>query len=81
MFDAAAVFLRLGLSTYEASLEGQNEDLTVVDATTIRRQLIKLNRRLQHLEEENKERAKREMIMYSIAAAFWLINTWVWMRR
>uniref|UniRef100_A0A8C7Y9C2 Mitochondrial fission factor n=1 Tax=Oryzias sinensis TaxID=183150 RepID=A0A8C7Y9C2_9TELE len=71
----------LGLSTYEASLEGQNEDLTVVDATTIRRQLIKLNRRLQHLEEENKERAKREMIMYSIAAAFWLINTWVWMRR
>uniref|UniRef100_A0A8C8DR71 Mitochondrial fission factor n=1 Tax=Oryzias sinensis TaxID=183150 RepID=A0A8C8DR71_9TELE len=72
---------RLGLSTYEASLEGQNEDLTVVDATTIRRQLIKLNRRLQHLEEENKERAKREMIMYSIAAAFWLINTWVWMRR
>lgn len=39
MFDAAAVFLRLGLSTYEASLEGQNEDLTVVDATTIRRQV------------------------------------------
>ncbi|KAF6720918.1 Mitochondrial fission factor [Oryzias melastigma] len=72
---------RLGLSTYEASLEGPSEDLTVVDATTIRRQLIKLNRRLQHLEEENKERAKREMIMYSIAAAFWLINTWVWMRR
>uniref|UniRef100_A0A3B3D0Y4 Mitochondrial fission factor n=1 Tax=Oryzias melastigma TaxID=30732 RepID=A0A3B3D0Y4_ORYME len=71
----------LGLSTYEASLEGPSEDLTVVDATTIRRQLIKLNRRLQHLEEENKERAKREMIMYSIAAAFWLINTWVWMRR
>ncbi|XP_013873586.1 mitochondrial fission factor homolog B isoform X2 [Austrofundulus limnaeus] len=72
---------RLALSTYEAPLEGTTDDLTVVDATTLRRQLIKLNRRLQHLEEENKERAKREMIMYSISVAFWLINTWVWLRR
>ncbi|MEQ2295222.1 hypothetical protein AMECASPLE_011779, partial [Ameca splendens] len=72
---------RLALSTYESSLEGPADDITVVDATTLRRQLIKLNRRLQHLEEENKERAKREMIMYSISVAFWLINTWVWLRR
>ncbi|XP_047247490.1 mitochondrial fission factor homolog B isoform X3 [Girardinichthys multiradiatus] len=71
----------LALSTYESSLEGPADDITVVDATTLRRQLIKLNRRLQHLEEENKERAKREMIMYSISVAFWLINTWVWLRR
>ncbi|XP_037533969.1 mitochondrial fission factor homolog B isoform X1 [Nematolebias whitei] len=72
---------RLTFSTYEPTLEGTADDLTVVDATTLRRQLIKLNRRLQHLEEENKERAKREMIMYSISVAFWLINTWVWLRR
>ncbi|XP_036005591.1 mitochondrial fission factor homolog B isoform X2 [Fundulus heteroclitus] len=72
---------RLALSTYESSLEGPADDMTVVDATTLRRQLIKLNRRLHHLEEENKERAKREMIMYSISVAFWLINTWVWLRR
>uniref|UniRef100_A0A3Q2NQS1 Mitochondrial fission factor n=1 Tax=Fundulus heteroclitus TaxID=8078 RepID=A0A3Q2NQS1_FUNHE len=71
----------LALSTYESSLEGPADDMTVVDATTLRRQLIKLNRRLHHLEEENKERAKREMIMYSISVAFWLINTWVWLRR
>ncbi|XP_037533970.1 mitochondrial fission factor homolog B isoform X2 [Nematolebias whitei] len=71
----------LTFSTYEPTLEGTADDLTVVDATTLRRQLIKLNRRLQHLEEENKERAKREMIMYSISVAFWLINTWVWLRR
>lgn len=44
-------------------------------------QLIKLNRRLQHLEEESKERARREMIMYSVTVAFWLVNTWVWLRR
>lgn len=71
----------LVLSAYEATLEGGPDDMTVVDATTLRRQLIKLNRRLQHLEEENKERAKREMIMYSVTVAFWLINTWVWLRR
>ncbi|XP_075329789.1 mitochondrial fission factor homolog B isoform X3 [Odontesthes bonariensis] len=71
----------LALATYEASLDVTSDDMTVVDATTLRRQLIKLNRRLQHLEEESKERAKREMIVYSITAAFWLINTLVWLRR
>ncbi|XP_029302995.1 mitochondrial fission factor homolog B isoform X7 [Cottoperca gobio] len=69
------------LSTYEVSLDAGPDDMTVVDATTLRRQLIKLNRRLQHLEEENKERAKREMILYSVTVAFWLVNTWVWLRR
>ncbi|XP_019950718.1 mitochondrial fission factor homolog B isoform X1 [Paralichthys olivaceus] len=72
---------RLALSSYEASLDAGPDDMTVVDATTLRRQLIKLNRRLQHLEEENKERAKREMILYSVSVAFWLVNTWVWLRR
>ncbi|XP_061537684.1 mitochondrial fission factor homolog B isoform X1 [Phycodurus eques] len=76
---------RLALATYEGSLDGGSDDMTVVDAATLRRQveslLIKLNRRLQLLEEENKERAKREMILYSITVAFWLINTWVWLRR
>ncbi|XP_075956293.1 mitochondrial fission factor homolog B isoform X4 [Anarhichas minor] len=71
----------LALSTYEATLDAGSDDMTVVDATTLRRQLIKLNRRLQHLEEENKERAKREMILYSVTVAFWLVNTWVWLRR
>ncbi|KAF7199077.1 mitochondrial fission factor homolog B isoform X2 [Nothobranchius furzeri] len=72
---------RLALSTYEPALEGTADDLTVVDVATLRRQLLKLNRRLHHLEEESKERAKREMIMCSISIAFWLINTWVWLRR
>lgn len=71
----------LALSTYEASFDSGADDMTMVDAATLRRQLIKLNRRLQLLEEENKERAKREMILYSVTVAFWLVNTWVWMRR
>uniref|UniRef100_A0A8D0BYV2 Mitochondrial fission factor n=1 Tax=Salvator merianae TaxID=96440 RepID=A0A8D0BYV2_SALMN len=72
---------RYTLSNMDTTLEGTPEDMTVVDATSLRRQIIKLNRRLQLLEEENKERAKREMIMYSITVAFWLLNSWLWFRR
>ncbi|XP_074010305.1 mitochondrial fission factor isoform X5 [Numenius arquata] len=70
-----------GLSNLDTPLEGTPDDMTVVDAASLRRQIIKLNRRLQLLEEENKERAKREMIMYSITVAFWLLNSWLWFRR
>ncbi|XP_027731721.1 mitochondrial fission factor isoform X7 [Vombatus ursinus] len=70
-----------GLSTLDATVEGTPDDVTVVDAASLRRQIIKLNRRLQLLEEENKERAKREMVMYSITVAFWLLNSWLWFRR
>ncbi|XP_016423355.1 mitochondrial fission factor-like isoform X2 [Sinocyclocheilus rhinocerous] len=72
---------RHALATLDSTLEGGTDDMAVVDATSLRRQIVKLNRRLQLLEEENKERVKREMIMYSITVAFWLINSWVWFRR
>ncbi|XP_065531058.1 mitochondrial fission factor isoform X7 [Lathamus discolor] len=70
-----------GLSSFDTMLEGTPDDMTVVDAASLRRQIIKLNRRLQLLEEENKERAKREMIMYSITVAFCLLNSWLLFRR
>ncbi|KAM9063092.1 mitochondrial fission factor-like [Sarcophilus harrisii] len=70
-----------GLSSLDMTIEGTSDDVTVVDAASLRRQIIKLNRRLQLLEEENKERAKREMVMYSITVAFWLLNSWLWFRR
>uniref|UniRef100_A0A9L0RG26 Mitochondrial fission factor n=1 Tax=Equus caballus TaxID=9796 RepID=A0A9L0RG26_HORSE len=70
-----------GISNADTTLEATSDDMTVVDAASLRRQIIKLNRRLQLLEEENKERAKREMVMYSITVAFWLLNSWLWFRR
>ncbi|KAM8790377.1 mitochondrial fission factor isoform 7-T7 [Rhynchonycteris naso] len=73
--------VRYGISNIDAAVEGPADDMTVVDAVSLRRQIIKLNRRLQLLEEENKERAKREMVMYSITVAFWLLNSWLWFRR
>nr|XP_058907765.1 mitochondrial fission factor isoform X8 [Kogia breviceps] len=72
---------RYGISNIDTTIEGTSDDMTVVDAASLRRQIIKLNRRLQLLEEENKERAKREMVMYSITVAFWLLNSWLWFRR
>ncbi|XP_033620556.1 mitochondrial fission factor isoform X19 [Fukomys damarensis] len=70
-----------GISNIDPTMEGVADDMNVVDAASLRRQIIKLNRRLQLLEEENKERAKREMVMYSITVAFWLLNSWLWFRR
>ncbi|KAJ8256892.1 hypothetical protein COCON_G00190440 [Conger conger] len=72
---------RLGLSTMDTSQEGIPDDMAVGDASSLRRQILKLNRRLLLLEEENKERTKREMVMYSITVAFWIINSWIWLRR
>ncbi|KAM7339326.1 hypothetical protein ACRRTK_002810 [Alexandromys fortis] len=68
-------------STFDTAMEASSEEMTAMDAASLRRQIIKLNRRLQHLEEENKERTKREMVMYSVTVAFWLLNTWLWLRR
>ena len=72
--------IRYGISNIDAMIEGTSEDMTVVDAASLRRQIIKLNRRLQLLEEENKEWAEREMVMYSVTVAFWLLNSWLWFR-
>ncbi|XP_063771671.1 mitochondrial fission factor isoform X5 [Pseudophryne corroboree] len=69
------------VSTLDSTMDGTPDDLTVVDAASLRRQIIKLNRRLLLLEEENKERVKREMVLYSITVAFWLFNSWFWFRR
>uniref|UniRef100_A0A2K6MIF6 Mitochondrial fission factor n=1 Tax=Rhinopithecus bieti TaxID=61621 RepID=A0A2K6MIF6_RHIBE len=70
-----------GISNIDTTIEVTSDDLTVVDAASPKRQIIKLNRCLQLLEEENRERAKREMVTHSITVAFWLLNSWLWFRR
>ncbi|KAM9845400.1 mitochondrial fission factor homolog A-like [Aulostomus maculatus] len=65
----------------DLALDINPDESGLVDASSLRRQIVKLNRRLQLLEEENKERSKREVLLYSATVAFWLINTWVWFRR
>ncbi|CAF97587.1 unnamed protein product, partial [Tetraodon nigroviridis] len=65
----------------DLALDASSDEMGLLDASSLRRQIVKLNRRLQLLEEENKERSKREMFLYSATVAFWLINTWIWLRR
>ncbi|XP_070829418.1 mitochondrial fission factor homolog A [Chaetodon trifascialis] len=65
----------------DLALDINPDESGLMDASSLRRQIVKLNRRLQLLEEENKERSKREVILYSATVAFWLINTWIWFRR
>ncbi|XP_028987292.1 mitochondrial fission factor homolog A-like isoform X2 [Betta splendens] len=65
----------------DLALDVNPDESGLVDASSLRRQIVKLNRRLQLLEEENKERSKREVFLYSATVAFWLINTWIWFRR
>ncbi|XP_048398254.1 mitochondrial fission factor homolog B isoform X2 [Stegostoma tigrinum] len=72
---------RYSISNCDSAVEGTPDDLAVVDSISLRRQIIKLNRRLQLLEEENRERTRREIIIYSITVGFWLINSWLWLRR
>ncbi|CAO2624425.1 Mitochondrial fission factor [Lemmus lemmus] len=72
---------RLSITSFDTAMEASSEEMTALDAASLRRQIIKLNKRLQHLEEENKERARREMVMYSVTVAFWLLNTCLWLRR
>ncbi|KAM5163503.1 mitochondrial fission factor isoform 3-T3 [Mantella aurantiaca] len=69
------------VTALDSTMDSTPDDLTLVDAASLRRQIIKLNRRLLLLEEENKERVRREMVMYSITVAFWLLNSWFWFRR
>ncbi|XP_041071065.1 mitochondrial fission factor homolog B isoform X4 [Carcharodon carcharias] len=69
------------ISNYDSAVEGTPDDMALVDSVSLRRQIIKLNRRLQLLEEENRERTRREIFIYSITVGFWLINSWLWFRR
>ncbi|OCT81097.1 mitochondrial fission factor homolog B isoform X4 [Xenopus laevis] len=69
------------MSTLDTTLDSTPDDLALADAASLRRQIIKLNRRLLLLEEENKERVKHEMTMYSIIIIFGLLNSWLWFRR
>ncbi|AWP04359.1 putative mitochondrial fission factor -like A-like [Scophthalmus maximus] len=73
--------VHLQRTNLDLALDINPDESGLVDASSLRRQIVKLNRRLQLLEEENKERSKREVILYSATVAFWLINTWIWFRR
>ncbi len=64
---------------HSASMDGLLlYDSEVDDSVVIRRQLIRLTRRLMHLEEENNRRSQREMIIYPLMIGYVLFQVAKW---
>ncbi|XP_072451058.1 mitochondrial fission factor homolog A-like [Chiloscyllium punctatum] len=61
--------------------EGVLENFSVMEIVTLRRQLNKLNRRLQLLEQESRDHARKEFVLYSIIIAACFVNSWLWLRK
>jgi hypothetical protein len=55
--------------------------LDVADANVVRRQLKMLNRRVTHLEQENRMRYQREVIIYSLGVLYLIIKSVSWFNR
>ncbi|XP_067853028.1 mitochondrial fission factor-like isoform X2 [Heptranchias perlo] len=68
--------------THECTIpEGVLENFSVMEIVTLRRQLNKLNRRLQLLEQESRDHARKEFVLYSIIIAACFVNSWLWLRK
>ncbi|XP_024921767.1 mitochondrial fission factor-like isoform X7 [Cynoglossus semilaevis] len=52
-----------------------------VEFIILRRQVMKMNRRLAALEKNNTERRSTEVILFSVIVSACLLNTWLWVRR
>ncbi|XP_060688211.1 mitochondrial fission factor-like isoform X3 [Hemiscyllium ocellatum] len=61
--------------------EGVLGNFSVMEIVTLRRQLNKLNRRLQLLEQESRDHARKEFVLYSIIIAACFVNSWLWLRK
>ncbi|XP_042229588.1 transport and Golgi organization protein 11-like isoform X2 [Homarus americanus] len=51
------------------------------EVSLLRRQVGRLNRRVMSLELDTQQRANREMIMYTLGVAYFIIKTLLWMNR
>ncbi|TRY99115.1 hypothetical protein DNTS_007003 [Danionella cerebrum] len=59
----------------------EEEPATAVEIMVLRRQLLKMNRRIAGLERQNAERRQTELLLFSLLVSACLINGWLWIRR
>ncbi|KAJ8385396.1 hypothetical protein AAFF_G00189220 [Aldrovandia affinis] len=52
-----------------------------VEIIVLRRQVVKMSRRLASLERQNMEHRQTELLLFSLLASACLLNGWLWMRR
>lgn len=59
----------------------EDEGGAVVEFIVLRRQVLKMSRRLAGLERQNGERKNTEMLLFSLLLSACLLNGWLWIRR
>ncbi|XP_041718820.1 mitochondrial fission factor homolog B isoform X2 [Coregonus clupeaformis] len=58
-----------------------DEGSAAVEFIVLRRQVVKMSRRLAGLERQNAERRQTELVLFSLFLSACLLNGWLWIRR
>nr|XP_046163469.1 mitochondrial fission factor homolog B-like isoform X3 [Oncorhynchus gorbuscha] len=58
-----------------------DEGCAAVEFIVLRRQVVKMSRRLAGLEKQNTERRQTELVLFSLLLSACLLNGWLWIRR
>ncbi|XP_026873605.2 mitochondrial fission factor homolog A isoform X2 [Electrophorus electricus] len=65
----------------ESCLGPEGEAGTAVEFIVLRRQVVKMSRRIVALERHNAERRQTELVLFSLLVSACLFNGWLWIRR
>ncbi|XP_055035987.2 mitochondrial fission factor isoform X4 [Misgurnus anguillicaudatus] len=68
-------------ASQEYWLSPEDDTGTAVEFMVLRRQVVKMSRRIAGLERQNVEHRQTELVLFSLLASACLINGWLWMRR
>ncbi|XP_037401596.1 mitochondrial fission factor-like isoform X5 [Pygocentrus nattereri] len=69
------------ITVQESWLSPEEETGTAVEFIVLRRQVVKMSRRIAGLERQNAERRQNELVLFSLLLSACLLNGWLWMRR
>ncbi|XP_051956765.1 mitochondrial fission factor-like [Xyrauchen texanus] len=68
-------------ASQEFWLSPEDDTGTPVEFMVLRRQVVKMSRRIAGLERQNSEHRQTELVLFSLLLSALLINGWLWMRR
>ncbi|XP_056141118.1 mitochondrial fission factor-like isoform X3 [Lampris incognitus] len=78
---SAPVLMEQGRKSSMESWSLEDEGGAAVEVIVLRRQLMKMSRRLVSLERQNAERKNTEVALFSLLLSACLLNVWLWIRR
>ncbi|KAI2651098.1 Mitochondrial fission factor [Labeo rohita] len=68
-------------ASQEFWLSPEEDTGTAVEFMVLRRQVVKMSRRIAGLERQNAEHKQTELVLFSLLLSACLINGWLWLRR